>query len=48
MPGIYIAMDTGSAIKGKRIDIYNPSHNAALQFGRKSVKVTILGKGKKL
>ena len=47
MPGTYIAMDTGSAIKGKRIDIYNPSHNSALKFGRKFVKVTILRRGKK-
>ena len=41
MTGTYLAADTGSAIKGKRIDIYNPSHNSALQFGRKSVMVTI-------
>ena len=47
MPGTYIAADTGSAIKGKRIDIYNPSHNSALRFGRKLVRVTILGRGKK-
>ena len=46
MKGTYLAADTGSAIKGKRIDIYNPSHNSALQFGRKSVMVTILRRGK--
>lgn len=47
MPGTYIAADTGSAIKGKRIDIYNPSHESALRFGRKLIRVTILGRGKK-
>ena len=46
MPGTYIAMDTGSAIRGKRIDIFNPSHKSALKFGRKSVRVTILRRGK--
>ena len=30
----YIAEDTGSKIKGKRIDIMFDSHTAALQFGR--------------
>mgnify|MGYP001583985060 FL=1 len=47
MKGTYLAADTGSAIKGKRIDIYNPSHGSALRFGRKLIRVTILGRGKK-
>ena len=29
----YVAEDTGSAIKGKRIDIYMESHSEALDFG---------------
>lgn len=39
---IYTAEDTGSAIKGKIIDIYYNSHSAALKFGRQSVTVKIL------
>lgn len=36
---IYIVEDTGSAIKGNRIDIYFDSHQAALQFGRQVANV---------
>ena len=36
----YIAEDTGSAIKGKKIDIFFDSHNDALEFGRKEVEVS--------
>lgn len=39
---VYIAEDTGSAIKGKIIDIYHGSHSSALKFGRQSVTVRIL------
>ena len=37
----YIAEDTGGAIGGKRVDIFFSSHSAALQFGRRSVQVSI-------
>lgn len=37
----YIAQDTGGAIKGNRIDIYNTSHSAALNFGIQYAEVTI-------
>lgn len=37
----YIAEDTGGAIGGKRVDIFFSSHSAALQFGRRSVEVSI-------
>ena len=37
----YIAEDTGGAIGGKRIDIFFSSHSEALQFGRRSVEVSI-------
>ena len=37
----YVAEDTGGAIGGKRIDIFFSSHSEALQFGRRSVEVSI-------
>ena len=40
--GEAIAADTGSAIKGNKIDVFIPSEEAALAWGRKTVKVTIL------
>jgi 3D (Asp-Asp-Asp) domain-containing protein len=39
---IYVAEDTGSAIKGKKIDIYFDSHSDALNWGRRSVEIYIL------
>lgn len=35
----YLAADTGSAIRGRRIDVYIPSHKAALKFGRKKMRI---------
>lgn len=40
--GTAIAADTGGAIKGNRIDVHVPTHNSAINWGRKSVTVTIL------
>ncbi|MEH6993786.1 LysM peptidoglycan-binding domain-containing protein, partial [Neobacillus drentensis] len=40
--GEAIAGDTGGAIKGNKIDIFIPSKQDAINFGRKQVKVTIL------
>lgn len=40
--GEAVAADTGTAIKGNRIDVFIPSKEGALAWGRKSVKVTIL------
>lgn len=37
--GQYIAEDTGSAIKGNRIDIYMGNVDTALSFGRRSIQV---------
>ena len=37
----YIAEDTGSAIKGNRIDVYFSSHQSALNFGKQSAEVFI-------
>lgn len=41
--GYAIAADTGSAIKDLKIDLYMDTHEEALQWGRKTVKVYILG-----
>ena len=40
--GFFVAEDTGSAIKGKRIDVYVDSHAEALRLGKKQVEVYIL------
>ena len=38
----YVALDTGSAIKGKRIDLYMTNLDKALQFGKQILEVSIL------
>lgn len=40
--GIYIAEDTGGAIKGNRIDLFMKNHNQALIFGTKKIKAYLL------
>lgn len=35
-------LDTGSAIKGKRLDVYFPSHQKALEWGKRSLDVTVM------
>ena len=40
--GYAIAGDTGSAIKGKKIDLFIPNYTSALKWGRKTVKIKIL------
>lgn len=40
---IYIAEDTGSAIKGNIIDMYFESHQTALEYGVKYLDVYVLG-----
>lgn len=40
--GEAIAADTGGAIKGNKIDVFIPSKEGALAWGRKTVEVTIL------
>jgi len=46
--GAYIVTDTGSAVKGRHIDIYVPSTAQAKRFGKKTVRVRIVetGEGK--
>lgn len=41
--GTAIAGDTGGDIKGNRIDLFIPSRQGALNFGRRQVEVTVLG-----
>ena len=38
----YIALDTGGAIKGKRVDLYFTDLNEAINFGRQQLEVSIL------
>lgn len=44
-PGIYQVMDTGRLVKGKIIDIFLPSLESAVEFGRQKVRVTVLRYG---
>ncbi len=43
--GVYQVLDTGGLVKGKIIDIYMPSLDEALQFGRRKVHVVVLRYG---
>lgn len=40
--GYAIAGDTGGAIKGNKVDLYMTSRKAALNWGRKKIKIQIL------
>jgi 3D (Asp-Asp-Asp) domain-containing protein len=40
--GVYTVMDTGSKIRGRRIDIYLKDCREAARFGRRAVQVTVL------
>ena len=41
--GYAVAADTGSAIKGNELDVYFDSSSECYDWGRKTVKVTVLG-----
>jgi 3D (Asp-Asp-Asp) domain-containing protein len=43
--GVYTVMDTGPEVQGRELDLYIWSCNEALQFGRKSIEVTVLRLG---
>ena len=43
--GEYLVADTGSLVRGKRIDIWTPSSREAMRFGRRTVKLTVLSYG---
>jgi len=40
--GEYLVADTGSMVRGKRIDIWTPTSREAMRFGRRAVKLTVL------
>ena len=42
--GTYTVLDTGSRIKGRIIDVYVPSYKDAVEFGRRPVKIKVLGR----
>lgn len=41
--GEYLVADTGGAVRGRTIDIWVPHYNEARRFGRRKVKLTVLG-----
>ncbi len=43
--GEYLVADTGTLIRGKRVDIWTPSSREAMRFGRRNVKLTVLSYG---
>jgi 3D (Asp-Asp-Asp) domain-containing protein len=43
--GIYTVMDTGSAVKGRTVDIFMPSCAGAVHFGRRTMRVRVIKKG---
>jgi 3D (Asp-Asp-Asp) domain-containing protein len=43
--GVYTVMDTGSAVKGRHIDIFIPDCAAAQEFGERSVRVRVIRHG---
>ena len=43
--GVYTVMDTGSAVKGRHIDIFIPDCAAAEQFGERNVRVRVIRHG---
>ena len=45
--GEYLVADTGSMVRGKRIDIWTPTSREAMRFGRRPVKLTVLSLGRK-
>jgi 3D (Asp-Asp-Asp) domain-containing protein len=40
--GEYVVADIGGAIRGRIIDIWTPSTREAMQFGRRTIKLTVL------
>jgi 3D (Asp-Asp-Asp) domain-containing protein len=42
--GTYTVLDTGGRIKGRRVDVYVPTYREAVQFGRRPVKIKVIGR----
>lgn len=40
--GKYTVLDTGGKIKGRKVDIYMPTHKEAKKFGRQRVKIRVV------
>ncbi|MEK6302971.1 MAG: 3D domain-containing protein [Acidobacteriota bacterium] len=45
--GTYTVLDTGGLIRGRLIDVYVPTYKEAIQFGRRPVKIKIVGRVKR-
>jgi 3D (Asp-Asp-Asp) domain-containing protein len=45
MSGEYLVADTGGAVKGRHVDIWTSSARAAMRFGKRAVKLTVLSYG---
>ena len=45
--GEYVVADTGSMVRGRRIDIWTPTSREAMRFGKRMVKLTVLSFGTK-
>jgi 3D (Asp-Asp-Asp) domain-containing protein len=45
--GEYLVADTGTMVRGRRIDIWTPTSREAMRFGRRMVKLTVLSMGGK-
>jgi 3D (Asp-Asp-Asp) domain-containing protein len=43
--GEYVVTDSGSAIRGRKIDVWIPSFREACRFGRRNVKLSVLSYG---
>ena len=43
--GVYTVMDTGSKIRGRRLDLYLRDCDAAIRFGRRPATVSIVRRG---
>jgi 3D (Asp-Asp-Asp) domain-containing protein len=43
--GEYLVTDSGSAVKGNKIDVWVPTYKEACNFGRRKVKLTVLSYG---
>jgi len=45
--GEYLVADTGGSVRGRRIDIWTPSSQEAMRFGKRNIKLTVLSWGRK-
>jgi 3D (Asp-Asp-Asp) domain-containing protein len=45
--GEYLVADTGGGVRGRKIDIWTPTSREAMQFGKRTVRLTVLELGGK-